>query len=81
MLVISHARCTGLYEYQRLWLEATERFGKPMQIRGKGFTAIVIDDVEACPRNTRRRLAADTARRLRPALRMASARSRPHGAP
>ena len=74
MLVISRARQTGLFEYQRLWLEAIERYGTPkLKFSGKGFTAVVFDDVQAHFRHPGRRLAASAARRCRPALRRAAA--------
>ncbi len=86
MLVISCARQTGLFAYQQLYLEYLERFSKPMpkptpvRFGGKGHTVIIIDDVQAHLRSERRRQAADAARRWRPALRAASARTRLHGA-
>ena len=75
MLVISRPHRIGLLAYQRLWLEAMELYSKPLRIRGKGFTAIVFDDVEMRPHAARRRTAANAARRLRPALRKAAART------
>lgn len=74
MLVVSRARQTGLFAYQQLWLEAMDIYGKPksMRIRGKGFTFVVIDDVQAHFRHPGRRLAASAARRCRPALRRAA---------
>ena len=74
MLVVSRARQIGLTAYQQLWLEAMDLYSKPkpMRIRGKGFSVVVIDDVQAHFRHPGRRLAASAARRCRPALRRAA---------
>ena len=78
MLLVSRARQIGLTANQQLWLEAMDLYGKPtpkpkpMRIRGKGFTFVVIDDVQAHFRHPGRRLAASAARRCRPALRRAA---------
>jgi len=72
MLVISHARRTGLLEYQRLWLEYMGRHGNPR----RAGTVIIFDDVEVLSRGERRRKAARAAKHCRPALRRAAALAR-----
>jgi hypothetical protein len=72
MLVISHARRTGLTAYQRLWLEYMGLYSKPRRAGG----VIILDDVEVFHKGEHRRKAACAAKHCRPALRRAAALAR-----
>lgn len=69
MLVISGARQSGLFEYQRLWLEYMELYSKPR----RAGAVIILDDIEVFGRREHRRKAARAAQHCRPALRRAAA--------